>query len=132
MHTEDWQRDPGEFWALVDLGRRDFAAFVAALGAADRRGRLRFAWWFEYLQGTLRRPPYVDVTDPELSEDALDDLAHEVVGKGRAFYEAVRADPALMPQRTDRGDPAHRMRYEASNVYFARYGEELPPYGEDY
>jgi Protein of unknown function (DUF4240) len=132
MMNDDWQRDPGEFWRLVDLGRRDYAAFVAALDAADRRGLIRFAWWFEHYQSTLRQPPYQDTADPDFSEDELDDLADEVVGKGRAFYEAVLADPALMPEEEDRRDAAHKMRYQAARIFRARYGEELPPCGHDY
>jgi hypothetical protein len=134
VDTEDWKQDadPDEFWSMIDLGRRDHAALAAALRDADRRSLLRFAWWFEYFQGTLRQQPYVDTEDPDLSEDELDDLADDVVGKGRMFYDQVREDPAKMPVEADAGDPARRMRYLASNVYFERYGEELPPYGHDY
>lgn len=134
MARDDWKGDggPEEFWAMVDLARRDFAGFAAALRAADRRGLIRFAWWFEYYQGTLRRAPYVDTQDPDLSEDALDDLADEVVGRGKAFYDDVRAHPERMPVARTRGDPSHKMRVEAGNAYHERHGAELPPYGDDY
>lgn len=134
MDTEDWKQDanPDEFWAMIDLARRDYPAFVSALGDADRRSLIRFAWWFEHLQGKLRQKPYQDTEDPALSEDWLDDLADEVVGKGKAFYDEVRAHPERMPTEADHDDPSHDMRYEASSVYFKRYGEELPPYGHDY
>lgn len=66
-----------------------------------------------------------------MSEDAADDLADEVVGKGKAFYDEVRAHPERMPAEADFDDPAHDMRCEASNAFFERFGKEIPPYGDD-
>jgi hypothetical protein len=134
MDTEAWKEnaDPAEFWAMVDLARRDYAAFIEALKEADRRRLIRFTWWFEYYQSTLRDEPYVDTGDPALSEDRLDDLADEVVGKGKAFYDDVLANPGRMPEEADFDDPAHDMQYDVIQAYAERYGEAPPPYGHDY
>lgn len=134
MNSEEWKKDadPEAFWALIELARKDFEAFLAALKGLDRRGLIRFAWMFEELASGLGAEPYASHTNPEFSEDVLDDLWDEVVGKGRAFYEEVLAHPERMPADVDYSDPSHRMRYEASNVFFERYGEEIPPYSYDY
>jgi hypothetical protein len=114
------------------VARRPLPSFCGALRPPDRRRLIRFTWWFEYFQGTLRDEPYVDTGDPALSEDTLDDLADEVVGKGKAFYDDVLAHPERMPEEADFDDPAHDMRYDAIQAYAERYGEAPPPYGHDY
>jgi hypothetical protein len=134
MYSEEWKQDadPEQFWSLVALARTDQPAFVAALEGLDRKALIRFAWTFEELASALGAEPYASHTDPEFSEDVLDDLWEEVVGRGREFYADVLAHPERMPADVDYSDPSHRMRYAASNVFFARHGEEIPPYGYDY
>jgi hypothetical protein len=132
--TEDWKDEggPDGFWSLVDLARHDYPAFVDRLRAADRRELIRFAWWFEEFASALLESPYVDMAGAERSEDVLEDLAQEVVGRGKAFYDAVCALPESMPTAVDPQDPAHAMRYEASAVFAERFGTTLPPWGHDY
>jgi len=133
-YSEEWRKDAdlGEFWRLVALAREDRAAFLQTLREMDRRGLIRFAWLFEELMTQLGREPHASHTPPEFSEDAVEDLWEEVVGRGREFYERVIADPARMPWETDASDPSHRIRYDAGNVYFERYGEEIPPHSHHY
>lgn len=134
IYSEGWRKDADfdAFWALVDLARTDHPAFVAKLRAADRRELIRFEWIFVEMASALGREPYRRFTDPTLSEDARDDLWEAVVGRGRAFYEDVLAHPERMPREVDSDDVSHRMRYEASNVFFERFGEEIPPHSYDY
>lgn len=134
MYSETWRKDINmdQFWALVELARTDFPAFVEALRNADRQELIRFAWVFEELASRLGGKRYRKYTNPSFSEDSTDDLWNEVVGRGRAFYEDVIAHPQKMPSDIDYSDPSHKMRYEASNVFFERYGEEIPPFSYDY
>lgn len=134
MYSEAWKKDanPNTFWALVELARKDYEAFVAALKNLNRRELIRFAWMFEEFASRLGEEPYQRRINPTFSEDVTDDLWEEVVGKGQAFYEDVLEHPDKMPADVDYSDPSHQMRYEASNVFFERYGEEIPPYSYDY
>lgn len=134
MYSEDWKKeaDAGEFWSLVDLARRDTSAFQTTLERLDRRGLIRFSWMFEEFASRLGDQPFVDRDDPEASEDFLDDLAEEVVGQGRAFYEDVIAHPENMPEEVDYDDASHIIRAAASDTFFHRFGEEIPPYSHDY
>jgi len=134
MYSEEWKKDanPEEFWVLIELAQRSLPAFVEKLKSKDRRGLIRFAWLFEEFVSALGREPYQQYTDPTLSEDALDDLWEEVVGRGRRFYEDVVNHPERMPRDIDHSDPSHRIKYETTNVFYERFGEEIPPYGYDY
>ena len=134
MYDEAWKKDanPEEFWSLVDLGRKDKDAFVERLNSLDRRELIRFVWMFEDFASELGNERYSQHTNASFSEDSLDDLWEEVVGRGRAFYEDVIANPEKMPADIDHSDPSHMMRYEAGNVFHERYGEEIPPYSYDY
>ncbi len=134
MYNEDWKKDANlsEFWELVAIARSDYKAFVDILGKTDRQGLIRFAWLFEELASRLGQEQYLRYTDPNFSEDVLDDLWEEVVGKGQFFYEEVLVHPERIPPDVDYSDPSHRMRYEVSNVFFERYGTEIPPYSYDY
>jgi hypothetical protein len=134
MYDEGWKKEanPDEFWSLVELGRKDRDAFVERLKSLDRKALIRFAWMFENYASELGNEPYSEHVDPSFSEDSLDDLWDEVVGRGQAFYEDVIAHPEKMPADVDHSDPSHMMRYEAGNVFHERYGEEIPPYSYDY
>jgi hypothetical protein len=121
-----------EFWSLVDLARTDAEAYQERLRGMDRKALIRFAWTFEELSSSLGDERYTRHTDPDLSEDALDDLWQEVVGRGRAFYDDVLAHPEKIPAEADSSDPSHWIRYHASNVFHERFGGEIPPYSYDY
>jgi hypothetical protein len=133
-YSEAWKKDadPDEFWDLISLARKDFAAFGEKLKGMDRRALIRFAWMFEEHASVLGNEPYSKHTDSTFSEDSLDDLWEEVVGRGRGFYEGVIAHPEKMPAEIDYSDVSHQIRYEASNVFHERYGEEIPPFSYDY
>jgi len=134
MYSEKWKKDANldEFWAMIDLARKDYPAFITTLKSMNRRGLIRFSWLFEDLASALGAEPYLQYANPEFSEDALDDLWNEVVCRGRAFYENVINHPDQMPADADNSDPSHKMRYAANRIFRDRYGKELPPYSYDY
>ncbi|MEO0406911.1 MAG: DUF4240 domain-containing protein [Cyanobacteria bacterium P01_A01_bin.135] len=134
MYSEDWKNDVSidEFWSLVELARNDKRAFLKALRGMERRGLIRFSWLFEEFASRLGKKPYSSHTNSTFSEDVLEDLWEEVVGRGQEFYENVVSHPEEMLVDIDYSDPSHEMRYEASNIFFERYGEEIPPYSYDY
>jgi hypothetical protein len=117
--------DTNEFWKLVDLAQRDFDAFTTRLQKMSRDELVGFEWKFEEMAGYLYKPEF-GVNYP--SEDAFEDLAAFVVGQGRAFYEKVIENPAEMPSDWNRAQHGIDIQYEASNVFYDRFGEEMPPF----
>ena len=83
-YSEDWKRevDPDEFWALIELARRDWEAFLAAMEKRDRRGLIRIYWLYEEYASPLGQERFLPYTNPIFSEDSLDDLWEEVWGRG--------------------------------------------------
>lgn len=134
MYSEDWIDDVDykEFWQLIELARQDRTAFIEELKTKDRRSLIRFAWTFEDLASELGGEAFEQFTNPSFSEDVLDGLWEEVVGRGREFYEDVVIHPEKMPQDIDPTDSSHRIRSDAMNVFYERYGVDFPPYGYDY
>ena len=121
-----------EFWALVTLANEDFDAFTKTLERMDRGALIAFAWKFEQLAGILYDDEYLQHLnfENELSEDYLEDLCGWIVGKGKVFYEDIINHPEKMPTELDDTEPGISIQFEASQIYFDRYGEEMPPWEE--
>jgi hypothetical protein len=123
-------QEVGEFWAWVDLARRDWDAFAAEMRNLDGPILIRFGWTFEELAGdvwaAVEEGGFEHFKSP-VSEDALEDICGWVVAQGRAYYERCICDPTLAvewPKGVGIG-----VKYEAAKAYFERFGEEPPPYG---
>ena len=113
-----------QFWSLVSLARQDFTAFTTKLEGMNRDDLIGFAWKFEDLAGCLHDDK---CHQSQFSEDYLEDLCGWVVGQGRTFYENVRHNPDQMPEEVDSSELGIEIQYEASVVYYDRFGEEMPP-----
>jgi hypothetical protein len=114
---------PDSFWELIDLARRDRAAYRAKLKEMDRDTLVRFYHTFESATMELKDEPYVDHMNPELSEDGVDDVANWVVEQGKEHYARVINNPASVPFELD--DPAGFMG-DIVHEHYDRYDAPVP------
>jgi hypothetical protein len=59
-----------------------------------------------------------------LSDDYLEDLSGWIVGKGEVFYNNILSNPHLVPHKIS-DDSLGAIQYEASKIYFEKFGEHL-------
>lgn len=134
MYSEKWKQDVNTdlFWSVIESARTNHEDFLKKIKDFDRKTLIWITWYFEELASRLGEEKYMIYADPGFSEDSLDDLWEEVVGKGKAFYETVLENPEKLPASIDYSDSSHTIRYSVSNVFFERYGNEIPPNSYDY
>lgn len=118
-----------DFWELVAQAAEDFDAFAAGLETMDRAPLIGLAWRFQEATEPLFHPRY---HGNRHSDDALEAICGRVVGRGRAFYEEVLAQPERMPRTIEGQGPGMDIQYEAEAVYRRRFGEEMPPFEGDW
>ena len=134
MYSEEWKKDVDTdlFWSIVELARSDNEIFKEKMKTLDRRTLIWFSWYFEELASCFGQEKFMKYTNPDYSEDSLDDLWEEVVGRGKMFYEGVLKKPETIPKTIDRSDSSHLIKYDVSNIFYKRYREEIPPVSYDY
>ena len=118
------QADIDRFWRTVDAAGRDRERLRAALMAMTKEEVHRFQDIFVEMAVELRGEPHTFHVAPGVSEDGLEDISNWVVSQGRKQYEAVLADPSLMPAEVEVDDPTILFPV-AFDVYWERFGEDL-------
>ena len=113
-----------QFWTLILSAKQGIAALSKNLESLSQVELIGFAWKFEDLAGFLYDEKY---HQNQFSEDYLEVLCDWVVAQGKEFYERVLNNPDQMPAEVDYSDPDIDILYEVSNVYYDRFGKEIPP-----
>ncbi len=125
MTEDDFdQADIDRFWRTVDATGRDRERLRTALMWMTKEEVHQFQDIFIEMAVELRGEPYTFHVAPGESEDGLEDISNWVVSQGRKQYEAVLADPSLMPAEIEVNDPTILFPV-AFDVYWQRFGEEL-------
>jgi hypothetical protein len=112
------------FWRTVDAAGRDRERLRAALMSMTKEEVHQFQDIFIEMAVELRCEPYTFHVAPGESEDGLEDISNWVVSQGREQYEAVLADPSLMPAEVEVADPTILFP-AAFDVHWQRFGEGL-------
>lgn len=115
--------DDSQFWSIVSLVKQDFASFKQKLERMSQAELIGFVWKFEEIADLLYDDKYLY---NQTSEDYMEDLCGYIVGQGREFYEHVRAHPDQMPKAVDYAEPGIDIKYQASEIYYDRFGEPMP------
>ena len=118
------EMEDDQFWSLISLAKQDFAAFTQKLEQMSQADLISFVWKFEEVAGVLYDDQYLQ---GQTSEDYIEDLRGYVVAQGKAFYEHVRDNPDQMPKEVDYSEPGVDIKYQASETYYNRFGESMPP-----
>jgi hypothetical protein len=128
MSTEDpiLAEIPDTFWELVDLGREDRERFRERVRQMDPEVMIDFCRTCDKASAELYGEPYLDLVDPALSEDGVNDLCEWVVMQGRAYYAKILADPASIPYRVDSHDPVLGITSDVLREYSRRYNKVMP------
>jgi hypothetical protein len=113
------------FWNLVDIARRDHAAFVQRLGQLPCE-RLRTFYW-EHVAAVLelRRAGLDAQLGPRAAEADIAALAAQIVASGYESHAAAVEEPA----RLSLGEPTPRvdLAADAARIFSERFGEPLAP-----
>lgn len=115
--------DEAEFWALVDLARKDFAAYRAKLETMQQCDLIGFAWGFEEMMSVLYDPKY---HGDRYTEDEMEGWYAFILARGKDIYEEVLDDPAACP-RWNKDEVGLQILLQAGDVHLKRFGEDLPP-----
>ena len=133
-----WRADD-DFWALVELGTVAPDSYQTHLAGQDAAALLRYAWRFRLLEDMIDEQ--AAPLGPPNSEDSAEDFRGWLVARGRATYAAVldgtggprgldwsRPVPGFDNERSTGAPrlPGIDLRYAAEDLWFERYGDEMP------
>lgn len=122
-------RSDEEFWQLINAANQDFDGFCDRLNTMSKQDLKEFVWLFKDKAGELADDRFLDcILDnrDSITEDALEDLSGWIVGKGENFYKSVLESPEKIPAEINDDSPGITIQFEASRIYFEKFGEHVP------
>lgn len=110
------------FWNIINQASRSRENLRNFLSTMEKEELIRFEDEFLEASAQLNDDPYLQYTDPDESEDGVEDIINWVVSQGKDLYTKILNNPQLIPKEIDN---SHNLHGVAGEVYWEKFGEEI-------
>jgi hypothetical protein len=111
------------FWSIIEKAEGNNQKLHGILSSVEQQEVIQFYREF-CLAATELQGGHLAEFQAGLSEDSIDDIAEQVVSKGKSFFATTMANPSSFPR--SRGENPTAFKSTALRLYRERFGHPLP------